>query len=267
MYELDYTPIRLDDWNDYFVKYKESGDIKFYNEFLHFYEPVLNDRAKRFIRRFELEDYRTEDLKQIFASLLWEELQVYDSEIPLLQLIKYKVINAWHEYVRINCGNFQPDNRNQYKTLRKVALLYYQKNVGINTTRDIISEIAEELSLSEKSVKTYVTAIAAFKTKYNADYYADDEDDEFYSPIPDNYTTEDLFFRLQQREKLIAALAKLKKAEKKLIEYRFGICPKCLGNKPKATMSEASMALGLTESGAEKKLKAILKRLRKALNE
>lgn len=133
--------------------------------------------------------------------------------------------------------------------------------------RDIITEIADELSLSEKSVKTYVTAIATFKTKYNAAFYADDEDDEFYSPVPDNYTTEELFFRLQQRGKLIAALAKLKKTEKKLIEYRFGICPKCLGNKQKNTLSETSMALGLTESGAEKKLKAILKRLRKALIE
>ena len=52
-----------------------------------------------------------------------------------------------------------------------------------------------------------------------------------------------------------------------MADYRFGICPKCLGNKQKHTLSETSMALGLTESGAEKKLKAILKRLRKALIE
>ena len=39
MYELDYTPVRLNDWNEYFVRYRETGEIKYYNEFLHFYEP------------------------------------------------------------------------------------------------------------------------------------------------------------------------------------------------------------------------------------
>lgn len=85
MYELDYTPIRLADWNEYFVRFRETGDIKYYNEFLHFYEPILQERVLRFIRRYELEEYRAEDLKQIFSSLLWEELQTYGSGLPLLQ--------------------------------------------------------------------------------------------------------------------------------------------------------------------------------------
>ena len=82
MYELDYTPIRLADWNEYFVRFRETGDIKYYNEFLHFYEPILQERVLRFIRRYELEEYRAEDLKQIFSSLLWEELQTYGSGLP-----------------------------------------------------------------------------------------------------------------------------------------------------------------------------------------
>ena len=247
MYELDYTPVRLSDWNEYFVRFRETGNIRYYNEFLHFYEPVLDERARAFIRRFELEEYRAEDLKQVFSSLLWEELQTYDSDIPLLQLIKYKALSAWHEYVRINCGNFQ------------------------KTVTEIITEIADELNLTEKSVEDYIIAVAGFKPKYNAEFYADDEEDE-RSPsaidsVADRYTTEDWFFRLEQKEKLISALAELTITEQKLIERRFAICLNCLGNLPKSTMSASSMALGLTESGAEKKLKAILKKLRKALQE
>ena len=271
MYELDYTPVRLSDWNEYFVRFRETGNIRYYNEFLHFYEPVLDERARAFIRRFELEEYRAEDLKQVFSSLLWEELQTYDSDIPLLQLIKYKALSAWHEYVRINCGNFQPDNRNQYQLLRKIARLYYLKRDGGKTVTEIITEIADELNLTEKSVDDYIIAVAGFKPKYNAEFYADDEEDE-RSPsaidsVADRYTTEDWFFRLEQKEKLISALAELTITEQKLIERRFAICLNCLGNLPKSTMSASSMALGLTESGAEKKLKAILKKLRKALQE
>ena len=59
MYELDYTPERLD-WNVYFTRYKETGDIRYYREFLHFYEPVLDRKTRRFIEHYELEDSRAE---------------------------------------------------------------------------------------------------------------------------------------------------------------------------------------------------------------
>lgn len=270
MYELDYTPEKLD-WNEYFIRFQENQEIKYYREFLHFYEPVLDRKVDRFIKRFELENYRAEDLKQIFSVVLWKELLHYDSDIPLLQLIKYKVRSAWHEYVRINCGNFQPDTRNQYMILKKIARLYYQKNNGEKTIYDITSEIATEMNLTEKSVENYITAVATFKPKYNADFYdSDDEDENYYSAInsvADNHTTEDWFFILQRKEKLINALRELSKTEKKLIKSRYGICLNCLGTLPKSTMSNTSMALDLTESGAEKKLKTILKKLRKAIQE
>ena len=139
------------------------------------------------------------------------------------------------------------------------------------TVTEIITEIAAELNLTEKSVEDYITAVAGFKPKYNAVFDTDDEEDE-RSPsvidfVADRYTTEDWFFRLEQKEKLISVLADLTVTEQKLIESKFGICLNCLGNLPKSTMSASSMALDLTESGAEKKLKAILKKLRKALTE
>lgn len=49
MYQLDYGPIRLANLNDYFVRYKETKDEKYFNEFLYFYEPVLNRNAQLFI--------------------------------------------------------------------------------------------------------------------------------------------------------------------------------------------------------------------------
>ena len=47
MYELDYQPDRLD-WNEYFVRYKEDGEIKNFKEFLHFYEPYLDRKVNKF---------------------------------------------------------------------------------------------------------------------------------------------------------------------------------------------------------------------------
>ncbi len=270
MYELDYTPERLD-WNEYFTRYKETGDIKYYREFLHYYEPVLDRKTNRFIERYELEDFRAEDLKQTFSFLLWEELQGYNSEIPLLQLIKYKVQAAWQEYVRVNCGNFQIDNRHQYLLLKKIAYLYYRKKGKNNSLSEIISEIAAELNLTEESVENYLVAVSTFKPKYNADFYASDDEDDFYSSAVDSVAndldTEALYFKLLQQEKLNNVLADLRKPDRLLIEYVYGICPKCLKDREKKTLREASLLLGLTEDGAEKKLKKILNKLKKSLEE
>ena len=198
MYELEYEPERLD-LTEYFIRFKKTGDIKYYREFLHFYEPVLDRKIGRFIEHYELEDYRAEDFKQIFSFLLWEELQSYDSEIPLLQLIKYKVQTAWHEYVRVNCGNFQVDNRHQYLLLKKIAYLYYQKKDN-NSLSEIIPEIAAELEITEENVEEYIIAVSTFKPKYNADYYANDDEDVLYSSAMDSVAndldTEALYFKL-----------------------------------------------------------------------
>ena len=266
MYELDYMHERLD-WNEYFTRYKETGDIKYYREFLHYYEPVLDRKTNRFIERYELEDFREEDLKQIFSFMLWEELQNYKSELPLLQLIKYKVQTAWQEYVRMNCGNFQIDNRHQYLLLKKIAYLYYRKKGKNNSLSEIISEIAAELNLTEESVENYLVAVSTFKPKYNADFYVSDDENDYYSSAVDsvanNLDTEELYFKLLRQEKLNSALADLRKPDRLLIEYVYGICPKCLKNKDKKTLREASLLLGLTEDGAEKKLKKILNKLKK----
>ena len=270
MYELDYQPDRLD-WNEYFVRYKESGEIKYFKEFLHFYEPYLDRKVNRFIKRYELEDYRAEDLKQIFVTVLWEELQAYDSEMPLLQLTKFAVLSAWRDYVRINCGNFKLDNRHQYALLKMIAYLYYPKKENDKPLSQIISEIAEEMGLTEDSIENYLIAVTTFKPKYNADFYGSDEDDDYYSSAVDSaensLDTEHIFFKLCQQEKLLNALAQLNKKDILLIEYVYGICPQCLKSKERKSIRQASLLLGLTEDGAQKKLKSILNKLKKLLQE
>ena len=270
MYKLGYQPERLD-WNEYFERYRLSKEVKYYYEFLPFYEPFLDRKVNRFISRYELEDYRAEDLKQMFVTVLWEELQAYDSDLPLLQLIKFTVMSAWHDYVRINCRNFKLDNQHQYALLKKIAYLYYRKKEKNKPLSQIISEIAEVMDLTEDSIENYLIAVTNFKPKYNADFYGSDEDEDYYSSAVDsaenNLDTERIYFKLSQQERLQNAIAQLNKKDCLLIEYVYGICPQCLKNKEKKSIRQASLLLGLTEDGAQKKLKSILNKLRKLLQE
>ena len=125
------------------------------------------------------------------------------------------------------------------------------------------------MNLTEESVENFLVAVSTFKPKYNADFYASDDEDDYYSSavgsVANDLDTEALYFKLLRQEKLNSALADLRKPDRLLIEYVYGICPKCLKNKEKKTLREASLLLGLTEDGAEKKLKNILNKLKKSI--
>lgn len=268
MYQLDYVPIRLANMNDYFTRYRETRNEKYFNEFLYFYEPVLDRNAQLFIKKYGLDNNRIDDLKQIFSSLLWCEMQSYDSDIPLLQLIKYKVFKDWHEYVRTVCGNVHIDNNNLYQNLRKVALLHSQQPKG-KPLEKVIADIAKELNISENTVRNCIITSTQFKQNSNLDIQNQDNENYFSSSITDveinTLSPEDIYFKNEQREKLKTALSKLKPQDLRLIELVFGICPNCLKSKEKMTIREASLRIGLTAEGAEKRLNKILKRLKEDL--
>ena len=268
MYQLDYVPIKPANLNDYFVRYKETNYEKYFNEFLYFYEPVLNRNAQLFINKYSLDNNRINDLKQIFSSLLWSELQSYDSDIPLLQLIKYKALKAWHKYVRTVCGNVHIDNNNLYQNLRKVALLHSQQPKS-KPLEKVIADIAKKLNISENTVQNCIITSTRFKQNSNLDIHNKDNENYFSSSITDveinTLSPEDIYFKNEQIEKLKTALSKLEPQDSRLIELIFGICPDCLKSKEKMTIREASLRVGLTAEGAEKRLKKILKRLKENL--
>lgn len=270
MYQLDYVPIRLDNLNDYFTRYRETKDEKYFNEFLYFYEPVINRNAQLFIKKYSLESSRIDDLKQIFSSLLWNELQNYDSDIPLLQLIKYKALKAWHEYVRTVCGNVHIDNNNLYQNLRKVALLYSQQQ-NDKPLKEAVTDIANELNISKNTVRNCIITSTQFKQNSNLDNHNKDNENHFNSSISDveidTLSPEEIYFKNEQLEKLKTALSKLKPQDLRLIELVFGICTDCLKSKEKITIREASLRVGLTAEGAEKKMKKILEQLKEELKQ
>lgn len=270
MYQLDYVPIKIDNLNDYFIRYKETRNEKYFNEFLYFYEPVINRNAQLFMKKYILDSNRIDDLKQIFSSLLWSELQSYDSDIPLLQLIKYKVLKAWHEYVRTVCGNVHIDNDNLYQNLRKVALLYSQQP-NDKPLEEAVTDIAKELNISENTVHKCIIASTQFKQNSNLDIHNKDNENYFISSITDieidTLSPEEIYFKNEQQEELKTALSKLKPQDLRLIELVFGICPDCLKSKEKITIREASLRVGLTAEGAEKKMKKILEQLKEELQQ
>lgn len=129
MYELD-NPIIYPDFNEYFIRTVLEKSNTYFLHFLCRYENILDGKVKKFLRRYDLDSDRIDDLKQIFSSVLWTKLQEYDPdcEIPFLQLVKFDIQNAWHEYVRTSCGVTHIPTDHTYRLIRKAAQIYYAES-------------------------------------------------------------------------------------------------------------------------------------------
>lgn len=261
MYKQNYEPEKLDDFNDYFTQYIQTNDIRYFNEFLHFYEPILNTKADKYIKKNSLEQNRLADLKQIFASLLWTELQDYDinNPLPLLQIIKFKLTKSWDEYVRTSCGTTTIDRENRYRNLNAVMKHYSMQPIE-RTPDEKIKDISEKLQISEKTVRDYLDTSKAFK-------YSDDINDEnilvnveCVSLLPEaNIASK------SNAELIKSEIQKLSPIEKRLLELTGGINFDSLDTTDKKTYKQTALLLGLTESAVEKKRKRILNKLKSAL--
>lgn len=183
---------------------------------------MLNLRATEFILKYRLEEYRIPDLKQIFVSLLWNKLQKYkaDSELPILQIMKYKTSKAWLEYIRTDCGVINIGSENLHRKVRKVAALYF-KLKDSKPYDEIVKEISEQLNISKQTVIGCIQTALTFKYSYSI---SSDSDDIFSIDKSQNdVTTEDIIFDNFKAEQISKAAQSLPPIEFRLLELTTGI--------------------------------------------
>ena len=147
--------------------------------------------------------------------------------------------------------------------------MLYSQQPKDKPLEDAVTDIANELNISENTVRNCIITSTWFKHNSNLDIQNQDNEKYFSSSITDvemdTLSPEGIYFKNEQREKLKTALSKLKPQDSRLIELVFGICPDCLKSKEKITIREASLRVGLTAEGAEKRLKKFLKQLKEDL--
>lgn len=256
IYKIENPEKKLENWNDYFIKYLTENKTEYFQTFLHYYEGILNKKAKSFINQYNLENNRIDDLKQIFVMVLIEELSKYNvnDKIPFLQKVKYPLWKKWQDYVRENCGIVVIDRAGTYNNTRKVAKLYFELE---NTMPfdDVVCEISKQLKLSEKTVIELIDTVILFKYKENLTI----EDVE-------NIPLEKAEAKEEQRELIQEAMKVLTLVEQKILELSSGIDLDSLEEIDKKTYNQISLLIGMSgSSGVEKKLKRIKKKYRDEL--
>lgn len=269
MYEIQ-NPIVFDNLNEYFICEKQNGTGMYFSCFLCRYENILNVKVKRFLRQYSLPDDSIDDLKQIFAEVLWSKLAEYSPEsgFPFLQLVKYNVLHAWHSYVR-NCGAVNIHNEKLYAAVRKAARIYYSMSDMPDGER--ITAVKEQLNISENKAREYIQYAEQFRFSVSLDLSNDNSESE---PIENKVverspSAEEEFLRFRRRQIISETAAKLSYKELRILTETVGVCPFCFGHIPKSdrkTCEELALILGYSGGDVvERQRKKIFEKLRNAL--
>lgn len=202
---------------------------------------------------------------------LWKGFLTYDvsSDVPFLTYWARDVKDEMHELARQLGNGFTSKNLTSYYRLRRIAHLWL--NRGEQSTEAFISETAQAMKLSEKTVVKYLEEAEA--RKRFVDYHsAKDDDDETESVedyVSDNEPSPDILVpKMMDTETLKEAIQSLSDQEIALLEGRFGFCSECLHNKAPATFDDlADLCQMTTEEGVEKAFLRAFEALLRALTE
>ncbi|MCM1061128.1 MAG: hypothetical protein NC452_12690 [Eubacterium sp.] len=269
MYEIQ-NPILFDNLNEYFVCEKQNGTGLYFSSFLCRYEKTLNVKVKRFLRYYSLSDDHLEDLKQIFAEVLWSKLKEYNSDngLPFLQFVKYDVLHAWHSFVSTSCGTITIRNDKLYALVRKAARIYYSMP---ESNIEKITAVKNQLSISESKAREYIQYAEQFRFSVSLDLDGDNSENE---PVENKIierspSAEDEFFRFCRRQIISETAAKLSYKELRILTETIGVCPFCFHYIPKSerkTCEELALILGYSGGDVVERLRRkIFDRVREAL--
>ena len=269
--ETDKSGVQFDDLNEYFIKALESRDKGYFEAFIKTYEPVLHNRAEHFVSRYNLTEYDSEDIKQIFLETLWFAFLDYDTSdpIPLLQYIKKAAHHKQLDYIRTTKNACTVPTQNGYNDLRKVMSIY-NSNPEIPPV-ERIALIVKETEFTEEKVTEFIAIGKA--TEYPIGIAPAEDDEEELDGAISNELIEDpsisLFLEAWRnicREYFREAADNISPKDKQIISLSLGICFDCFGIFKPSTYAEIAMKQGASgEKSIEKKRKTAIEKFAKEL--
>ncbi|HPE95990.1 MAG TPA: hypothetical protein PLT66_08000, partial [Bacillota bacterium] len=254
---------------DYFVKCKEDNADAWFSFFLHYYEPRLNAISSGIVTRYGLRNQFI-DVKTVYVSAMWEELQRYslDTGVPFLTFSLRGIWREIHNHIRENCRPFSGISEYRDKALRRI-IYEYDKLKAEYGESEAVKQISEKHNIKEETVYEYLAEADANTRVVPLCKQCNDEGtDDIYgggdvtcdtSPTPEEQV---IFAEMSNR--LFDAFYSLEYADRVILAGRAGFCEQCrvlckpLSFEELATMFEMSGA-----GGAEKRFARAAEKMRK----
>lgn len=258
MYRLSPAPPKVKDLQEYIDLYLSEENEKYFEWFLHYYEPILNTTAMGIVQRYAMQGH-FEDIKEVCILGLLQALDKYsiDCGIPFLT---YKTRIMWdevHRYIRTMRTGLTVPSDSEYKKVRKAMRLYsiYKKDPNA------LKKISKAIGVKEDPASQILQG--ALRNQQFVDFYrqyADDDGEESREEICGDDTYEPLRTLVQKEltETLFSAYNALSYKEQEVIRIRTGVCPDChrvQNRKYKSpTFYETAITIGLSSAEATEKI-------------
>lgn len=230
-FQFDPAPPKLENQNDYIVKIIQEKNMDHFAHFLHYLEPRLNKRVRRFLLGegyYRTDPERFLDYKLSAVWVMLECLQNYDpaSEAAFLTYAHKAIYNAFlYNRMMEEAGSYE--NLTEYKKIRKAAWLYHQ--TGDNTEK-AISEYAAAKGCSEKTAEEYVTLARKNRNRGSLYKIFEDEGMEDSTEIAigdDAWNDFGTLWNSEEEKAVRDAFYKLSYKDQIYLEQRNAICMTC----------------------------------------
>ncbi len=269
--ESDKSGVQFDDLNAYFVEAIKGQDKGYFEAFINAYEPVLQNRAERFVSHYNLSADDTEDIKQIFLETLWFAFLGYDAadHIPLLQYVKKAAVVRQLDHIRTTKNACTVPTQNGYAELRKVMRIY-NSAPDLSADERIVLAV-KETGFSEEKVTELVAVGKA--CEYPIGIVPTEENENAADGTVADELIEDpsvsLFKEVMRsiyRENFRTAADKITPKDKQILSLSLGVCFDCFGIFKPNTYAEIALKQGASgEKSIEKKRKSAIEKFAKVL--
>ena len=229
IYRLDPAPPKYESYQTYFDLYFAEKDEKYLSWFLHYYENELNTKARGFVNEYAMYGHFL-DLKQAFVMGMMEALQRYDISrgVPFLVFKELPAMNAVHTYIRTMRTGYSVQSSYADEQLRKVMWQYAEH--GYRYDEETIAAISNETGISAKNVEEILQG--GLLNMSITDFYrhcGDEDSEESMEEVAADGTsqTEELYFRMEKAEEVMAAFEALNYRERAIVADHLGFCVDC----------------------------------------
>lgn len=165
--------------------YIETGDATYFTSFLETFAPQLDRRIPRFAKLYKLE-HHIEDLKSVYIETILTELPSYNPtlKVPFFAFAEKHLLEALHDYARLNGGAFAIGQAGHYRRLRAAAYFYYSSD--LQTHHERIHSVAERLRTSADAVQKLLAEAEAFR--FYDGIYPFENNDNTHEPNDINFS-------------------------------------------------------------------------------
>ena len=216
----------------YIERYLETGDETHFVQFLHYYEPKLNDLSKGFVQEYAMPGHFA-DIKRACGFGLLRALQSYRKEKgPFVPYARYELKRAVDDYIRTMRTGYSVPTDAEYYRLRTAMRLYAEQDYRADDA--LLAAIGEKIDRKPEYVEELLRS--GLRNMRFADFYlkyADEDGEESGEDVTVDGSTDPsaIFFRDEQAAEVYEAFQALDYRERDMLSRHLGFCPECFATR------------------------------------